>query len=128
MVDRLLADLVVVIHGAFVLFALFGGLLVFRRRWWAWLHVPAFFWAGFIELTGGICPLTPLENRLRAPGGDAAYRGDFIDRYLIPLLYPDGLTRKIQIVLGLFVLLLNVGIYAWLWHRSQQRLNTDQNH
>lgn len=117
----LLADLVVIIHGVFVLIAVLGGLLVFRWRWWAWFHVPAFLWAGFIELTGGICPLTPLENRLRTLGGEAAYQGDFIDRYLIPLLYPSNLTREIQITLGIFVILFNMGVYALYWYRLQQK-------
>lgn len=74
MASILLADLVVIIHAAFVLIACLGGFLVFRWRWWAWFHVPAFLWAGFIEVSGGICPLTPLENRLRALGGGKAIR------------------------------------------------------
>ncbi len=118
----LLADLVVICHVGFVLFAVLGGLFILRRRWWAWIHVPAFFWAGFIELTGGICPLTPLENRLRALGGEETYRGDFITHTLTPLLYPESLTREIQIALGLFVILLNVGLYAWFWRRLQQKM------
>lgn len=121
MVYPLLADLVVICHVVFVLFAVLGGLLLLRRRWWAWIHVPAFLWAGFIELTGGICPLTPLENQLRALGGGDTYRGDFTNHYLIPLLYPESLTREVQIVLGVFVILLNVGFYAWFWRRPQQR-------
>jgi len=121
MAATLLADLVVIFHGVFVLVAVLGGLLVFRWRWWAWFHIPAFLWAGFIELTGGICPLTPLENRLRAMGGGAAYQGDFIDRYLIPLLYPNDLTREVQIALGIFVILFNMGVYALYWYRLQQK-------
>jgi len=117
----LLADVVLIIHGVFVLIAVLGGLLVFRWRWWAWFHVPAFLWAGFIELTGGICPLTPLENRLRTLGGEVAYRGDFIDRYLIPLLYPSDLTREIQIALGIFVILFNMGVYTRYWYRLKQK-------
>ena len=120
MAYRLLADLVVILHGVFVLFVVLGGLLVLRRRCWAWLHVPAFLWAAWIEFTGGICPLTPLENQLRAWGGLTIYRGDFLDRYLMPLLYPSDLTRELQIVLGFFVLLLNAGIYAWFWHVSRR--------
>jgi hypothetical protein len=116
-----LADLVVILHGVFVLIAVLGGLLIFRWRWWAWLHIPAFLWAGFIELTGGICPLTPLENWLRALGGEAVYRGGFIDRYLIPLLYPSDLTREIQIVLGIFVILFNMGIYGVCWHMLRKK-------
>lgn len=121
MAYRLLADLVVIIHGGFVLFAVLGGLLVLRRRRWAWLHLPAFLWAGFIEFTGGICPLTPLENRLRALGGQEVYRGEFIDRYVMPLLYPDELTQGCQIFLGSVVLVLNAAIYAALWHRTRTR-------
>jgi len=124
MVYPLLADLVVIWHVIFVLFAVLGGLFILKRRWWGWIHIPAFLWAGFIELTGGICPLTPLENRLRALGGGYTYRGDFIDHYLMPLLYPESLTREIQIVLGVFVILLNVGLYAWFWSRPQQRGKT----
>jgi hypothetical protein len=121
MAATLLADLVVIFHGVFILIAVFGGLLVFRWRRWAWFHVPAFLWAGFIEATGGICPLTPLENRLRDLGGGAAYQGDFIDRYLIPLIYPNDLTREIQIAMGIFVILFNMGVYALHWYRLQQK-------
>jgi hypothetical protein len=120
MAAMLLADLVVIFHGVFVLIAVLGGLLVLRWRWWAWFHVPAFLWAGFIELTGGICPLTPLENRLRALGGEAAYEGDFIGRHLIPLLYPSDLTREIQIALGIFVILFNLGVYAWCRYKLKR--------
>lgn len=117
----LLADLVVIIHGGFVLFALLGGLIVLGRPRWAWLHIPSFLWAGFIELTGGICPLTPLENLLRARGGEAVYRGGFIDRYLMPLLYPDDLTQGFRILLGSLLLLLNAVLYAALWKRSREK-------
>jgi hypothetical protein len=121
MMYRLLADLVVIIHGGFVLFAVLGGLLVLRRRHFAWLHLPALLWAVFIELTGGICPLTPLENQLRIMGGQEGYRGEFIDRYVMPLLYPDGLTQGYQILLGSFLLALNAAIYAALWHRTRTK-------
>ena len=124
MLYPLLADMVVFWHVGFILFAALGGLLILRSRWWVWIHAPAFLWAGFIELTGGICPLTPLDNRLRTLGGGETYGGDFIGHYLIPLLYPESLTREIQIVLGLFVILLNIGLYAWLWRRPQQKGKT----
>jgi hypothetical protein len=120
----LLADLVVILHVIFVLFAILGGLLILRRQWWAWIHVPVFLWAGFIETTGGICPLTPLENRLHFLDGGDIYRGDFIDHYLIPLLYPESLTREIQILLGIFVILFNVGLYTWFWCGVQRRKST----
>jgi hypothetical protein len=118
MVYLRLADLVVICHIVFVLFAFLGGLLLLRRQWWAWIHAPVFLWSGFIELTGGICPLTPLEDWLRTLGGGDTYQGDFIGHYLIPLLYPESLTREIQILLGVFVILLNVGIYACFWRRQ----------
>ena len=121
MTYRLLADLVVLIHGGFVLFAVLGGLLVLKRPRWAWLHLPAFLWAGFIELAGGICPLTPLENWLRALGGQEVYQGEFIDRYVMPLLYPDALTKGCQVLLGSFVLVFNALIYALLWRRTRPR-------
>jgi len=121
MVYRLLADLVVLIHGAFVLFAVLGGFLVLRRLRWAWVHLPALLWAAFVEFSGGICPLTPLENRLRALGGEEPYRGDFIDRYLMPLLYPDELTGEHQILLGGFVLLLNAAIYTAAWQHRRRK-------
>lgn len=121
MAYRLFADLVVIIHCCFILFAVLGGLLVRRRRYWAWLHLPAFLWAGLIELTRGICPLTPLENRLRALGGEEAYRGAFIDRYVMPILYPDELSQGYQIFLGSFVLVLNAAIYVTLWRRGRTK-------
>lgn len=109
---RWLADGVVVVHLGFVAFVVFGGLLVWRWRHLAWLHGPAALWGVWIEMSGGICPLTPLENRLRASAGEAAYQGDFVGRYLLPVLYPDGLTREIQIALGVGVIALNVAIYG----------------
>jgi hypothetical protein len=114
---RILADLVVVLHLAFVLFALLGGFLVVRWKRSAWVHVPAFVWAAFIELSGGVCPLTPLENWLRNRGGAMGYRTGFIDHYIIPVLYPAALTRQWQIALGLFVIAVNLGIYGFLWRR-----------
>lgn len=107
-----LADLVVVIHLAFVAFVVFGGLLVLRHARLAWVHIPAALWGVLIEFTGGICPLTPLENSLRVRGGEGGYSGGFIDHYLIPLLYPSGLTRNTQIVLGSLALALNFAVYA----------------
>jgi uncharacterized protein DUF2784 len=112
------ADLVVVLHFAFVLFVVFGGLLVL---WWprvAYLHVPAAIWGALIEFTGWICPLTPLENALRARAGQAGYQGDFVEHYILPALYPAALTRDIQLLLGAIVLLLNLAIYAYVLRRS----------
>jgi hypothetical protein len=109
---RALADLTVGVHLAFVAFVVLGGLLVLRRRWMAALHLPAVGWGVWIELTGGICPLTPLENHLRARGGDAVYEESFVERYLLPVLYPDALTRELQVVLAALVIVVNAAIYA----------------
>ena len=115
----LLADLVLLLHLAFVLFVVFGGLLVLRRRRIAWLHVPAFVWAAAIEFGGWICPLTPLENRLREQSGAGGYAGGFVERYLVPVLYPGELTREIQIGQGLAVLFINLAIYGFLLRRQK---------
>jgi Protein of Unknown function (DUF2784) len=109
----LLADLVLVVHFAFVLFVVFGGLLVAKWQAIVWLHVPAALWGAAIEFGGWICPLTPLENRLRERAGEAPYTGDFVARYLMPVLYPEGLTREAQIVLGLATLAFNAAVYAF---------------
>jgi hypothetical protein len=114
MVYRLLADFVVLLHFAFVLFVVAGALLVLRWRWVAWVHVPAAIWGALIEFAGWICPLTPLEQRLRIMGGSAGYTGGFIEHYILPILYPAGLNRRVQIVLGLLVLGVNVAIYTWV--------------
>jgi hypothetical protein len=114
-----LADCVVVLHGLFILFTLFGALLVLHRGWVAWLHLPAAAWAMLIEFSGWICPLTPLEQALRQAGGRSAYHEGFIEHYLEAMIYPDWLTREIQVGLGVFVLLLNAGLYAWVWHRRR---------
>jgi hypothetical protein len=112
LIYRALAELVLVVHLAFVLFVVMGGLLVLRWPSIAFIHVPAAIWGVFIEYTGGICPLTPLENFLRQRGGQAGYSGGFIDHYIQPLLYPVGLTRGAQLVLGSLALLVNVGAYG----------------
>jgi len=113
----LLADLVVAVHLLFVLFVVLGGLLVLRWRWVAYLHIPAALWGAAIELYGWICPLTPLENQLRRQGGGAGYSGDFIEHYILPVLYPSALTRPIQLLLGFLVLAANLGIYAYVFRR-----------
>ena len=115
------ADALVVLHLAFVLFVVFGGLLVWRWPRWAWVHVPAFAWGAVIEFNNWVCPLTPLEQRFRVAAGEAGYSGGFVEHYLLPLLYPEGLTREIQLGLGLFVLAVNALVYGmWLW-RSKQK-------
>jgi len=118
---RWLADVVVVVHALFVVFALLGGLLVLRRPWVAWLHLPAAAWAVLIEYAGWICPLTPLENALRARAGAATYSDGFISHYVLRALYPAGLTREIQWVLGGIALAVNVLIYAIVLRRRRSR-------
>ena len=121
MIYRALADLVLVVHLAFVLFVVLGGLLVLRWPRLAWLHVPAAIWGVLIEYTGWICPLTPLENSFRARGGEAGYSGGFIEHYIQPLLYPAGLTRSTQVVLGSLALVLNLTAYAIVVSRMRRR-------
>ena len=114
MAYKLLADLVLLIHFLFVLFSSLGALLIIRWRKILWLHLPAAFWSAAIEFSGKICPLTPLENWLRIRGGGAVYTGDFIGQYLLALVYPSGLTRGTQIILGAIVVGINIGIYGYL--------------
>ena len=114
-----LATLVVLFHFAFILFVMFGGLLALRWRWAPWVHVPSFLWGSGIEVTGGICPLTPLENRLRGAAGESQYVGTFIEHYILPVMYPTGLTREVQLVLAVGLVLLNVAIYAWVVRRRR---------
>ena len=120
MIFRLLADLVVLIHLGFVIFVVVGGLLALKWRWVVWLHLPAAIWGALIEFGGWICPLTPLENWLRQEGGEEGYAGGFIQHYIMPVLYPDGLTREIQIVLGLTVVVLNLIVYALLIRQARK--------
>jgi Protein of Unknown function (DUF2784) len=112
LIYRAFADAVSVVHLAFVLFVVLGGLLVLKWSRLAWLHVPAAVWGVLIEYAGWICPLTPLENSLRARGGEAGYSGGFIEHYVQPVLYPAGLTRGTQIVLGSLALLVNLTAYG----------------
>jgi len=113
------ADMVVLVHASFVLFVIFGGVAALRWRRLAWFHLPAALWGVIIELAGLICPLTHLENRLRRAGGESGYGETFIERYLVPVLYPLGLTHHTQIVFGLSALLLNLAIYARFWSRRR---------
>ncbi|WP_059410869.1 DUF2784 domain-containing protein [Cupriavidus basilensis] len=116
-----LAGAVVLAHLAFILFVTFGGVLVLRWPRLAWLHLPAAAWGVAVEWSGWICPLTPLENALRERAGQQAYGGDFVQHYVMPLIYPDGLTRHAQFVLGALVLVLNAAVYAVLWRRRRGR-------
>jgi hypothetical protein len=119
---RILADAVLIVHFGFVLFVLFGGLWALRWRRIIWLHLPAVSWAAAIEFFGWICPLTPWENWLRAKGGETVYQEDFIAHYIVSLLYPEALSRNLQIVLGIIVLIINALVY-WRFF-SQKNIST----
>lgn len=121
MVDQILADAVLVLHFGFVAFVVAGGLLVARWPKLAWLHLPAAVWGAIVEFAGWICPLTPLENRLRARAGLAGYSGDFVEHYLLPLIYPARLTTRTQLLLGLLVVIVNVLLYAVVVARVRRR-------
>lgn len=121
MAYALAADLVVVVHAAFVVFAGLGGLLALRWRWIPWVHIPAACWAGFVEISNRVCPLTPVENSLRQAAGTRVYTGDFIEHYVEALLYPSDLTRQLQIGLAATLVVLNVAAYAFVWHRRAGR-------
>ena len=116
---RWLADTVVALHFAFVLFVVLGGLLVLRWRRVAWIHIPVAVYGALIEFAGFICPLTPLENWLRRRSGEQGYPGGFIEHYLLPVIYPAGLTRQIQLLLGAVVLVLNAVVYWLVWRRPR---------
>lgn len=119
MIYRVLADLVVVLHLGFVLFVVLGGLLALRWPRILWIHLPAALWGIWVEFSSTLCPLTPLENHLRQLGGQAGYSGGFIAHYILPVLYPAGLSPRVQIVLGVFVVLLNLSVYAFVWRRRR---------
>ena len=117
---RLLADAVLLTHAAFVAFVMLGGLLALRWPKFAWVHLPVVAWGAGIEFTGGICPLTPLENHLRTLAHQQGYPGGFVEHYVFGLLYPGGLTRNLQLGLGLLVIVVNVIVYAWIWRRHRR--------
>lgn len=114
---RTLADLVLVGHFAFILFVIFGGFLAWRWPRVAWVHVPVAVYGALVEFFGFICPLTPLEVSLRQRGGQAGYAGGFIDHYITAAIYPTGLTRQVQLILGAMVVALNVAVYVIWWAR-----------
>jgi len=120
-----MADLIVLVHFGFVIFVVLGALLALRWPRVAWAHVPAVIWGALVEFTGWTCPLTPLENRLRRAGGESTYRGDFIAHYVLPALYPDGLTRGDQLALGAIALALNIAVYTVVVIRHRRSMGED---
>jgi len=121
MSTRLAADLLLSVHLLFVVFVVLGGLLVLWRGWTAWLHLPALAWGLWIETSGGICPLTPWENRLRRLAGESGYSGGFIEHYLLAALYPAGLTPAIQLRLAAALAALNLLVYAIVIAKALRR-------
>lgn len=117
MIYRLLADSVLILHFLFIGFVVFGGVFALRSPRLAWIHVPAACWGAFIELSGGLCPLTVLEVEFRRMAGEAGYSGSFIEHYLLPVIYPVGLTRDMQFGLAGLLILVNIAIYARLVSR-----------
>jgi len=119
MLFNLLADVIVVFHLLFIVFAVLGAGLCFRWRKVVYVHVPVALWAAVIEFRSGLCPLTPLENWLRARSGLACYAGGFVENYILPTVYPDGLTREIQVALGGIVIAVNLLVYWWVYRRHK---------
>jgi hypothetical protein len=117
---ELLADAVLILHLSFILFVVLGGLLALKWPWVAWAHLPAAAWGAVVEIMGWICPLTPLEITLRRAAGRVAYDVSFVERYLVPIVYPSTLTREMQMALGLFVLAINLGVYTVVWRRRSE--------
>lgn len=118
----ILADVLVIVHLLFVAFVVAGGFLLARWPKLVWLHLPAAAWGAYIEFSGGICPLTPLENRLRVLGGGSAYSGDFVERYVLPILYPGYLTLPLQQVLGGVVVGVNLVAYGLAYAAWRRRV------
>ncbi len=120
MLSKLLADLTLILHLVFILFALFGGLLVLCRRWMFWIHLPVLLWASLVNLAGWTCPLTPIENALRSLAGQAGYSGGFVEHYIMPLVYPAIMSRDIEIISGFLVLVWNGLVYAFVMFRRRR--------
>ncbi|MGR5324468.1 DUF2784 domain-containing protein [Vibrio sp. DNB22_17_1] len=117
MIYRMLADLVVILHLLFIIFALIGGVLVRWRSYMLFIHIPAALWVTVISFKGWICPLTPLENQLRQTAGDEGYPGGFVEHYIIPIIYPVELRFDVQVLLGIAALGINIVIYALVYYR-----------
>ncbi len=120
----LFADVIAFVHLLFVLFVTFGALFVFRWPRMVWIHGPALLWGLIVEFAGAICPLSPLESRLRLLGGEAGYAEDFLSHLLLTILYPESLSRGLQFALGASLLLLNISLYVWIWRRRQGESGT----
>lgn len=124
MLFSLAVDLIVLLHLGFILFALFGGFLLLKWRRLIWLHLPVVIWGSLVELVGWYCPLTPLEQSLRQAAGEGGYSGGFIEHYIVPLIYPVGLTRELQILFGCVVVFVNVVAYVLVLRQLNRKKNT----
>ena len=120
MFAQLAADLLVILHLLFILFAVFGGWLAVKWRWLLFLHLPAAAWAALIEFQGWICPLTPLEQRLRQTAGQSSYHEGFVEHYVVPIIYPAGLTRDMQMIFGVLVIAANLAAYGFVLIRRRR--------
>ena len=121
MLYRFAADLMLVLHFGFIAFVVVGAVAIMRWPKLAWLHVPAAAWGAWIEISGGICPLTTLENRFRLSAGGEGYATSFVEYYLLPVIYPGGLTRTVQLVLAAAVIIINVSLYTYVLRRARKR-------
>lgn len=117
MLAKIAADITLLVHLAFILFVVFGGLIVLYRHRVAWLHIPMVLWASVINLLSWVCPLTPLENMYRAAAGQAGYEGGFVEHYVARLVYPEGLSYELGVMLGILVLVWNMLVYAFILYR-----------
>jgi hypothetical protein len=118
---HLLADTVVIVHLAFIVFTIAGGILIIWWRKVIWIHIPAVIWAAWIEFSGGICPLTYLENWLLGQSGSGGYHGDFTASYILPVVYPANLTRKIQITMAIIVIFVNLLVYGYIYMKKERK-------
>jgi len=120
---RIAADAVLVLHLSFILFVVGGALLVMRYSWIVWLHVPAALWGAWVEFDNRVCPLTVLENLFRQRAGQSGYTESFVEHYLVPVIYPPGLTRTAQFWLAAILISINVALYSlWLLRRRKTRI------
>ncbi len=115
---KFLVDALVLFHMSFVIFVLFGGFLALWKRWAILAHLPCLAWGIHVELSHRLCPLTPLENQLRRSAGEAQYQGSFVDHYIMPVLYPHGLTQQMQVEIACVIIFLNGLAYGTLIYRA----------
>lgn len=120
LIYSILADIVIFVHFLFIIFVVLGGLLVVKWSWIKFIHIPAAIWGALIEIQSWVCPLTPLEVRFKMKAGESIYEGGFIEHYIMPIIYPPGINRKMQIILATVVIVINLGIYSWILYNSKK--------